>query len=120
MMAFAVHIDELHGTGMKVDDAGEPVLHEDGPDKGKQIDLDKQGSWVLEVDATDGEGRVLISHPDKTLHWYGMADCKLANIKTPDMPSMVVVVQPQPQNGKIHIAGSMPPPNRMERRRGGA
>ncbi len=88
MADFAVHIDAIH--------------EED------------KGSWVL---AVEGD-KVLIAHEDdKSLHWYPMADCTLANVHTPNQPTMVMVVTPQSGNGIVR-AGTMPPPNRAERRRG--
>jgi hypothetical protein len=50
-----------------------------------------QGKWVL---AVDGD-RVLLTHDDKTLHWYPMEKCRFLGTLPPDAPHPVVIVQPQ-------------------------
>lgn len=63
--------------------------------------------WVL---AVEGD-RVLITHDDNSLHWVEMADCTLVRAVRPDMPTPVVVVQPQGQQPALAA------PNRASRRR---
>lgn len=69
------------------------------------------GQWVLTVDSA-GE-RLLLAEPDGSLVWYPIAECRLFKALTPDLPRMVVAIQPQQQNGLV-----MPEPNRQMRRNG--
>ncbi len=70
------------------------------------------GRWVLHV---DGPGdRFLMSNEDKTMYWMPIHECTLVMAHTPEQPTMVVAVQPGPQNGLI-----TPVENRQMRRNGG-
>ena len=57
-----------------------------------QVDGAEQGRWVL---AVEGD-RVLITDEENRLQWVDIADCKLLKVATPDMPRLVMAVQPQP------------------------
>ncbi len=58
--------------------------------------LDEEGHWVL---AVDGE-RLLIVHPDKSLHWHPMEECTFLKLMSPDQPRVVIPIQPP---GKLTI-----------------
>lgn len=68
-----------------------------------------QAHWVLDIDPPGD--RLLIIHPDKTLHWHPMAECRFARMVAPDAPRPVVAVQPVgPQGAPLVL------PNRAQRR----
>ena len=72
-----------------------------------------QGRWVLHVDPA-GE-RLLIADEDGTLHWQAIAESKLIRVHTPDIPVLVMPVQPQQQPGVL-VPGTFN--NRAMRRNG--
>ncbi len=73
-----------------------------GPD-GKPV---PGGRWVLDVQA---ERALLYDDDTQAFYWRDLADCKLVRIQTPDMPSIVVPVQPQPQApGQLVTAPALP------------
>ena len=51
----------------------------------------EEGHWVL---AVEGE-RLLIAHPDNTLHLHPMEECTFVKCMSPDQPRAVIPVQPQ-------------------------
>jgi hypothetical protein len=53
--------------------------------------------WVLAVDPVGS--RILVAHPDKSLHWYPLEDCKLGLMVDPAKPQPVTVVHPKSQKG---------------------
>ena len=69
------------------------------------------GKWVLEVDTNND--RLLLSDDEGRLYWQLIADCKLINARTPDMPVMMAV---QPNQPKVVVPGNFP--NREMRRNG--
>lgn len=73
---------------------------------------DGQGRWVFHLDAV-GE-RVLLADDEGALYWKPLNECKLAATHTPSQPTIVAVVQPQPQQAGL----IMPEPNRQFRRNG--
>lgn len=50
----------------------------------------ERARWVL---AVDGD-RLLTAHDDGSLHWYPLADCRLAKAINPESPKTVIPVQP--------------------------
>ena len=53
----------------------------------------EQARWVL---AVQGE-RFLMVTPEGVFEWVPIADCRFVKAATPDMPRLVLAVQPQPQ-----------------------
>lgn len=51
--------------------------------------------WVLALDI-EGE-RIMVVHPDKTLHWHPIVDCRFAGIVDPSKPRPFTIVQPSGQ-----------------------
>lgn len=52
-----------------------------------------QAQWVLAIDPVGD--RFLVTHEDKSLHWYPMAKCAFARMIPPDAPQAVIPVPPQ-------------------------